>query len=145
MTDETNNPDQPSIKRTLATALVKFLGAPVVELIRWGFGFGIIYHSSKAIIAAAGTWTRVDLNATAEGTLNYNENVACSCEAYQVPLLMAVILCVGCIIYARKQRRLARDVIERQHHRVEELEKSIDPGRSTSGLTERGETNPEDL
>jgi hypothetical protein len=43
-----------------------------------------------------------------------------------------------------KQRKLRRDVVERLSSRVPFLEKQLDPGRTSSKLTDRGDTNPED-
>jgi len=48
------------------------------------------------------------------------------------------------IIYGRRQKKLKEDVILKLAPRIKELETEIDPKRSSSGLTERGRTRPED-
>jgi len=57
--------------------------------------------------------------------------------------LAYVIGLSGCA-YGAFQRRLRRTAIARIAARNTERELGIDPGRSSSGLTPRGETNPED-
>jgi hypothetical protein len=47
-------------------------------------------------------------------------------------------------IYGRSQRKLRQDVIESKSTRIRELEALIDPSRSTSNLTVRGDTRKED-
>jgi len=49
-----------------------------------------------------------------------------------------------CLIYGLVQRRLRMRTVERLQSRNQELEKLIDPKRSTSGLTPMGESQPED-
>ena len=40
----------------------------------------------------------------------------------------------------RKERKLRKDDIQRLHKQIKTLESVVDPSRSSSGLTERGET-----
>jgi len=46
--------------------------------------------------------------------------------------------------YGLAQRKLRRDTVQRLQQRNEELELRLDPKRSSSRLTPRGETRPED-
>jgi len=55
-----------------------------------------------------------------------------------------IVLTGGSIAYGAGQRRLRRREIKRHTARPRELEKLIDPGRSSSGLTSEGTTRPED-
>jgi hypothetical protein len=55
-----------------------------------------------------------------------------------------VVLTGGSIAYGVGQRQLRRREIKRHTKRPRELEKLIDPGRSSSGLTSEGTTRPED-
>jgi len=57
---------------------------------------------------------------------------------------VAYLFGLGGIGYGVRQRKLRRDNIEESSQRIEHLEKVIDPGRSSSRLTRRGETRPED-
>lgn len=142
---EDTQKQRPSTGELLVTTLMRFMGQPIIELTRWGFGAFIVYHISQAVIESAGKWTTIDIKAKAEGTVNYNETVTGACDAYQWPIILSVGFALACLVYARRQRTLRRNVIERQYGRIQQLESEIDPARSTSGLTARGETNPEDL
>lgn len=43
---------------------------------------------------------------------------------------------VGALIYLwRRERRTGRKAIDREHRRIEELEKKLDPNRASSGFT----------
>jgi hypothetical protein len=46
--------------------------------------------------------------------------------------------------YGWRERRLRKDTVERYSQRVRATEMGLDPGRSSSHLTHRGDTNPED-
>lgn len=50
----------------------------------------------------------------------------------------------GGVAYGWLQKRLRGNGIKKMAAHIKELEEQIDPGRSSSGLTERGETRPED-
>lgn len=64
---------------------------------------------------------------------------------FRVSEALIYILGVGGIIYGYGERRLRLKAIERLANRQIELEKRIDPGRSSSGLTPQGTTRPEDI
>jgi hypothetical protein len=51
---------------------------------------------------------------------------------------------IGGVGYGLRQRKLRKDGLERMGTRTKELESKIDPGRSSSRLTSKGETHPED-
>lgn len=51
----------------------------------------------------------------------------------------------GGIIWGYRERKLHHDGIAAQQERILALEKRIDPKRTSSRLTERGTTNPEDI
>lgn len=57
---------------------------------------------------------------------------------------IAYIFGGGGIAYGVHQRRLRRRNIKRLTGKKTELERRMDPGRSSSGLTETGKTRPED-
>ena len=48
------------------------------------------------------------------------------------------------VAYGRRQKKLKEDTIQQLAPRIKELETAIDPNRSSSGLTQRGRTRPED-
>ncbi len=51
---------------------------------------------------------------------------------------------VGGFGYGMRERKLRRETIERLSKRITDLEKLVDPSRTSSHLTVRGTTNPED-
>ena len=59
--------------------------------------------------------------------------------------LAGVVFGFGGITYGRLQSKAKKDAIELYHPRVKKLEEALDPKRSSSELTKRGNTRPEDL
>ena len=103
----------------------------------------------------AGKTTAADINLKADVKALTNLNhIECDCpEAeviYEVAPYSWVIGLLGFlfgsvgIAYGRGQSTLRRDAIERLHPYNRELENVIDGRRSSSGLTPRGQTRPED-
>jgi len=62
----------------------------------------------------------------------------------KVSTLVAWSLGGGGILYGLKQRKLRKDTIERLSSRIQELERQLDSRRTSSRLTERGDTREED-
>jgi len=64
-----------------------------------------------------------------------------------VGITIAVSLSMNIVtgFWAFGERAIRKDTIERLQSRIRELETSIDPKRSSSGLTTRGDTDPGDL
>ena len=62
----------------------------------------------------------------------------------KVTVVLAWVVGVAGVLYGARQRKLRRDVIARLSGRIQELERSIDSRRTSSKLTVRGETRPED-
>jgi hypothetical protein len=58
--------------------------------------------------------------------------------------VFAYIFGGGGVAYGIRQRKLRGDTVERLQDRVRSLERQFDPNRTSSGLTERGDTNPQD-
>ena len=58
--------------------------------------------------------------------------------------MVAYILGGGGVLYGIKYRCLKGDNVQRTADRIAELEKRLDPNRSSSRLTSRGETRPGD-
>lgn len=61
-----------------------------------------------------------------------------------ISVYIAWLAGAGGVGYGLHQRKLRRDTVERLQARITELESEVDPGRTSSGLTGRGDTNPED-
>lgn len=109
-------------------------GAVVVlqSLLRWGGIVAIAWFTRLAVGDLAGQTTMADIG------LDFLGKVEVS-----VALAWAAGAAGG--YYGYRQRKLRRDTVERLQKRVQELEKIIDRKRSTSRLTSRGETRPEDI
>lgn len=101
------------------------------NLIKWGGLFGISFCAYLSVTALAGTTTAADIGIKFLADVRVSEAVAW-------------IFGGSGVAYGLRQRKLRRDTVERIQPRVEGLEKQIDPGRSSSKLTKRGETPPED-
>jgi hypothetical protein len=101
------------------------------NLIRWGGAVAIAYFAFRSILALAGQHTAADIG------IKFLADVRVS-EA------LAWIFGGSGIAYGWRQRKMRRDTVERIQGRVEAYEKVIDPRRSSSSLTKRGETRPED-
>lgn len=104
----------------------------LLSAIRWG-GLGwIAWQAQVAISNLAGKTTLADIG------VGFLADV-------QVSVVLSWVVGGAGIMYGRSQRKLRRDTVERLQARNQELEKLLDPNRSSSQLTARGETRPEDM
>jgi hypothetical protein len=101
------------------------------NLIRYGTAAWCAYMAYLSIDALAGrrTLAWIGINALA--------NV-------KISVVIGWFVGIAGFGYGLRQRKLRRDTIARLSGRIQYLEKVIDPGRTSSKLTERGETRPED-
>jgi hypothetical protein len=113
---------------TLASSITTVL----TELIKWGVVALLGYYAMRAVEALAGKSTNADIGISFFGTV-------------EVSVTVAWIFGIGGIIYGARQRHLRKNTVERLAERNRTLELQIDPKRSTSGLTLRGDTRPEDI
>lgn len=60
-----------------------------------------------------------------------------------IVIILAIVI-IAFIIYSVKQNRFIGDKTEQMTKHNQKLEKKIDPKRTSSQLTERGQTNPLD-
>jgi len=124
------------------------------DFIMYGSFLGIAYFTYLSIDTLAGRNTTADIKVKAEGALSLNPEQSKSKvtkEAskavptkYIAAFSLAILFGIGGIVYGRKQATLRKDVIERYHPPIQEAEKIIDSKRSSSQLTYRGNTRPED-
>lgn len=105
--------------------------AILTTLTKWGGFVLIARYAYLSVAALAGKETLADIG------IQFLSDVRVS-EA------LAWLLATSGVVYGYRQRKLRRDTVERQHGRIEELERRVDPKRSSSRLTPRGETRPED-
>lgn len=100
---------------------------------KWaGIAF-VAYCAWQAVASLAGKQTDV--------------SVAVSAFLYalsEIKFAVAFTLAFATSVWAYIERRIRQSVTERLHERIRELELKLDPGRSSSGLTRLGQTNPRD-
>ena len=121
------------------------------DIIKWGAIVAIVYYGYLSIDTLSGRTTKANIDINAQGVLSLNEGSGAQgatkdaeLPVCRIVILIALIFGIGGVVYGRRQAKLRKDVIERHHYLVQKAEKRIDPGRSTSQLTQRGDTRPED-
>lgn len=100
--------------------------------IRWGSIVAVAWFTRLAIGDLSGETTLADIGINFLG---------------KVEVSVALAWTVGALggYYGYRQRKLRRDTVERLQDRNKELEKRIDLNRTSSRLTKRGDTRPEDV
>lgn len=101
------------------------------SFIRWGGIVLIVRYGYLGIEALAGKSTLADIGIDFLTDINVSVAIAWSVG-------------VGGAIYGLRQRTLRKDTVERLVGRIQEFESSLDPSRTSSKLTTRGDTRPED-
>lgn len=95
------------------------------------------------LLFAVAWFTRDVLVAYAGQTTSANVIVKLIADL-RVAVVVPWALAAGGVAYGLRQKHLKEDAIERLTKRPQELEKLIDPNRTSSQLTPRGRTNPKD-
>lgn len=99
----------------------------VIELIRYGALIAGFHYIDSMIQHLAGQVTTATID---------------------IPFMNGVLGAIvggGGMVYGHKQNKLRKNTVERLQNRIKELENRIDNRRSSSGLTNRGDTHPEDI
>lgn len=104
----------------------------VNNLIKWGGAVLIFRYAASTINSLAGQHTYSNIMVKLVTDMNINEWLAYS-------------LAAGGVVYGKSQNTLRKRTIKELSERSADLERRIDPGRSTSGLTPFGDTHPEDM
>ena len=105
----------------------------MTSLIRWA-GLGVIaYLTYKTVDTLAGQITIADIGVELGRT-----------PSPRVSQVLMALLTGLAIAYGFFQRNLRKNTVERLQKRIQELETGIDPNRTSSNLTPRGDTRPED-
>jgi hypothetical protein len=118
----------PSIRRTHFTNEAFALARTIV---RWAFGGLYFWIFYQIIVVVAGKDTVVLFKIIVNGLV-------------EMRVILPTAVCGVAVTWALAERNLRRRQMERLHPRVKDLETKIDPKRSTSTLTARGDTNPSD-
>lgn len=134
-------------------------------LFKWAGLAAIAFFAYLAIEHLAGKETRADISVNAKATATYGNSSepeksdnapeisgkeeendsACSNTTHFLFVGLAIIFGVAGIVYGRRESKLRKDTVERLQDRNCRLEREIDPKRSSSQLTPRGDTRPEDI
>lgn len=129
-------PEQQPSAHAIVTA-IHSAASVVTNLIRWGFGFLIVREVYRIVAALAGESTFADIGIEID---------VLGATLGQTPVShgIAFLLAVVGLMYGLRQAKLRRDTVERLQGRIRELERGLDPNRTSSGITPRGTTQPED-
>ena len=122
---------QAEIRTLKGVKMTEGLVSVANNVIQWAGIVAVSYFIYRGVEALAGQRTLADISVSFLGS-------------WEISTVLAWTLATGGIIYGRKQRNLRRDTVQRLQGRIKELELNIDSRRSSSKLTERGETRPED-
>lgn len=90
----------------------------------------VAYLAYRAVLALAGKLTLADF---AVKVLGFKPNE-----------IVAYVFGAGGVGFGLRAQRLRRNQTERTAQRIAEMEQRLDPNRTSSGLTPRGLTHPED-
>jgi hypothetical protein len=107
------------------------IGVTLRTLIKWGSLVLIVRYGYLSLASMAGKETLADVAIRFLGNLKVSESIA-------------YLLGTGGVIYGAAQRQLRRRNIRRLVQAKNDLEKWIDPGRTSSGLKDDGTTRPGD-
>ena len=107
------------------------IGGIFNRLIRWGGVVACFYCSYLMIDALAGKTTATDIALNAITDLKLDERIL-------------YLLTSGTTFWAIRERKLRKKTIKDITAQKKELEEHIDPNRTSSNLTETGDTLPED-
>jgi hypothetical protein len=113
-------------------AISDLVGKVLSNLIQFGIMGWIAFLYAPVFEVMAGKNTTADFSLS----LMANEHFVA---------LLGLVFGAGGIVYGKRQSKLRRDVIERLHPYQLEHEKALDPERSSSLLSVRGDTAKEDL
>ncbi len=120
------------------------------DLIKYVCLFGCCYFAYLSIDSLSGKDTSADITVKAEGNFSLNnkknteKRIEKTTDIKAATVTLALLFGLGGILYGRKQAKLRKDLIERYHPIMQEAERAKDVNRSTSKLTMRGDTRPED-
>lgn len=108
----------------------------VVALIRYGTialcAYFLFSSMSEVVVALSGKATNADILVNFLGNLRFSNSIA-------------ALFGFGGITYGVIERKERQKMIQRQHGRIKEIEKRIDPKRSSSNIAETGDTHPDDM
>ena len=141
MTDEPiDNDNKAKIRVAEIVTKGDVINRTVQTLAKYGAAVGIAYFFYKAVEVSV-----ISLNGkTTTADVRFEAIIDWVSDPNSTSVISALFGIAG-IIYGRLQFNLKKDVVERFHQYQEKYETLVDPGRTSSRLTKRGETRPEDI
>lgn len=103
----------------------------LITAIKWGALLGCFRYLTLMVVALAGKTTAADIGVKILSNFSISQGLAWA-------------LGIGSATYGLAQNRLRKNTVERLQKRIQQLEKQRDPRRTSSRLTPRGDTRPED-
>jgi hypothetical protein len=132
MADET---DRTTSKELLDFRLhlkrLEIIDTAVREGIPWLFGAVIAFCTYLSIAVLAGKYTFAQIGVSVLGNIKISESIS-------------YVFGLSGVLYGLKERRLRRKNIQRLSTQIQTLERQKHPNLSSSNLTQRGTTQPED-
>ena len=107
------------------------IGGIFSRLIRWGGIIACFYFLYLIVDSLAGKTTATDIALKAITDLKLDRGIL-------------YLLAGGTTIWAVRERKLRKKNTKHISEHIKELEELIDPNRTSSNLTETGDTHPED-
>jgi hypothetical protein len=126
-----SKPSAAELRFRLHCRIVDMIGATIHTIVPWAAAVLIARYFYHSVSSLSGQYTFAQIGVGFLGDLRVSEGIA-------------YLFGAGGVIYGVKRRKLQGDNLERTAGRLAELEKQIDPNRSSSRLTPRGKTRPED-
>lgn len=126
----TTNFESTAIKIKLSDDIFKTIRA----CSKYGFWAYLVYNAAEIIAPLAGKKTDVSV------LINFLTD-----SGYNLALFLSLLMNVGLFLLLRNRMKLCENERQRFAGLLADRERAIDPERTTSGLTERGKTRPEDL
>lgn len=126
-------PLTPEARERLAFLEIESRYVTIRTGLRVGGVLGVAYFLFRSIEAIAGQATSLSIIISL--ILN---------AFFELKFAFAVTLAGGCAVWAIAERMLRHRKVANLSGRIKELEQSIDPNRTSSGLTKHGKTNPRD-
>jgi hypothetical protein len=121
----------PPARSLLTPAVVLSIIGLLKDALRYSFMFGIALCAYGSVREMAGKKTDADIKVGFFSKITWSDSVA-------------VIFGGGGAAYGLAERQVRKSKVKQMAERIHALEKMIDPARTSSNLTEHGNTNPED-
>jgi hypothetical protein len=124
-------PSPEELRFRLKFRIVDMIGSIIHTIVPWGCAVLIAWFFERSVVSLAGQYTFAQIGVGFLGDFRISDS-------------FAYIFGAGGIAYGIKRRKLYQDNIERTAQRIADYEKRLDERRSSSRLTPRGKTRPED-